>query len=310
MNAPSRRLPPLNALRAFEASARHLSFKRAGAELNVTPAAISQQVKALEDFCGQPLFRRMTRAIALTDAGRAALPLLTEGFDRLDEAAERMRFDVEDELLTVSVPPSFGAKWLIPRLSHFRAAHPDLDVRIDATDMLADFAPGGAHLAIRYGRGDYPGLEVTCLLEETVFPVCSPKLLEGGPPLTEPPDLARHTLLHIEWTKLRDTSPSWEMWLRAAGVDGVDASRGLRFSAEVLAVEAAIAGQGVALTTSALVGDDLGSGRLVRPFAPPAGGERTAFCYYLVYPERHRRNRKLQAFRDWAIAEAALSPEI
>lgn len=301
----NRRLPPLNAVRAFEAAARHLSFTRAAAELHVTPAAVSQQVKVLEDWCGAPLFRRLTRALALTEKGRAALPLLTEGFDRLAEGIERMRADLKSGLLTVSVPPSFGARWLLPRLGRFRAAHPAFDVRIDATDELANFVTDGVDVAVRYGVGDYPGLAVECLMAEVAFPVCSPALVAGDPPLRNPADLCHHTLLHVQWKMEDEAAPSWRMWLLAAGVEGVDPERGPRFTVENMAVQAAIEGQGVALAGGTLVADDIRAGRLVRPF-PPSEREATAFSYYLVHPPRHARNPKVQAFCAWMKRETAL----
>ncbi|HUF86748.1 MAG TPA: transcriptional regulator GcvA [Thermohalobaculum sp.] len=300
----SRRLPPLNSLRAFEAAARHLSFKKAAEELHVTPAAISQQVRTLEEHCGAALFHRLTRALRLTEAGQAALPALREGFDKLAEAAEAMRARGRGGVLTVSVAPSFGAKWLVPRLERFRAAHPDYDVRIDASDALAGFAGDGVDVALRYGRGVYRGLVAECLMSEVAFPVCSPRLLERGPPLRRPEDLRRHTLLHVQWKMEDDAAPNWRMWLRAAGVADVDWERGPRFSIENMAVEAAIEGQGVALASGALVAADLKAGRLVRPFAP-AVSEATAFAYYLVYPEAKAADPKVAAFRDWVLGEVA-----
>jgi LysR family glycine cleavage system transcriptional activator len=304
----SRRLPPLNSLRAFEAAARHLSFTKAAEELHVTPAAISQQVKNLEDYCGTPLFRRLTRALILTDAGQAVLPLLREGFDKLAEAMVRLEALERSGVLTVSVGPSFGAKWLVPRLDRFRAAHPEYDVRIDATDALADFGADGVDVALRYGRGVYDRLHADCLMAEVSFPVCSPSLLAGPHPLRRPDDLRHHTLLHVQWKMESDAAPNWRMWLRAAGVDGVDAERGPRFSMEGMAVQAAVEGQGVALASGSLVGDDLKAGRLVRPF-PPAAGEATAFRYYLVYPEATAANPKVAAFRAWVMDEVARDGE-
>jgi LysR family glycine cleavage system transcriptional activator len=300
----ARRLPPLNSLRAFEAAARHLSFTKAADELHVTPAAISHQIKALEDYCGAPLFRRLTRALALTENGKSALPYLAEGFDRLAEGAARLGPAPDSGLLTVSVAPTFCAKWLVPRLDRFRSAHPAFDIRIDASDALASFAADGVDVALRYGQGDYPGLVSECLMGEVVFPVCSPTLLDGPQPLRTPADLAHHTLLHVYWKMADDKAPSWRMWLKAAGITGVDPERGPRFNVDSLVVQAAIAGQGVALANGALVGDDLAAGRLVRPF-PPATEEPTAFCYYLVYPEDHAKNPKVRAFRDWVMAEAS-----
>lgn len=298
----SRRLPPLNSLRAFEAAARHLSFKKAAAELHVTPAAVSQQVRALEDYYGVQLFRRLTRALRLTDAGQAALPPLREGFDKLGEAAERLDGYTDSGVLTVSVPPSFGAKWLVPRLERFRAAHPEYELRIDATDAIVDFDADGVDVALRYGRGVYDRLAAERLMSDVTFPVCSPRLAEAEPPLGCPQDLVRHTLLHVRWKLESEYAPNWRMWLRAAGVDGVDAERGPRFSVESMAVQAAIEGHGVALVSGALVADDLKAGRLVRPFAP-ALTDATAFSYYLVYPPANAADPKVEAFRQWILEE-------
>ena len=299
MSAP----PPLTALRAFEAAGRHLSFRKAAGELHVTPAAISQQVRALEDHVGQPLFHRLTRALRLTEAGAAALPLLTEGFARIEEAVAAMRPQAGGGLLTVSAAPSFAARWLVPRLERFHERHPEVDIRLDASERLVDFRADGVDLALRYGRGVYPGLESVCLIETVAFPVCSPALLERGPSLARPEDLARHTLLHVHWKLEDDAAPNWRMWLRAAGVGGVDTSRGPRFSTDAMAIEAALAGQGVALAISQLVERDLADGRLVRPF-PPSVQEATDFCYYLVYPPGKGRDARVRAFREWIVDEA------
>ena len=299
MNA---RLPSLNALRAFEAAARHLSFRDAATELHVTPAAIGQQVRALESHLGVVLFHRRVRAIELTDAGRAALPHLSDGFGQLLAGVEAMRATPRPDFLTVSVPPSFGARWLVPRLEGLRRAHPEFDVRIDAKDALASFASDGIDVAIRYGRGHYPPHVAECLMTIDAFPVCSPALLADGATLGCPDDLAGLTLLHSSWADESDARPGWPMWLRAAGAKGVDPEPGPRFSADGMLVEAALAGQGVALSSAALVGRELEAGRLVRPF-PPATFEATVFCYHLVYPERHRETPKVRAFRDWLFAE-------
>jgi LysR family glycine cleavage system transcriptional activator len=300
----ARRLPPLNALRAFEAAARHLSFTKAAEELNVTPAAISHQVKGLEAQLGVELFRRLTRALRLTDAGQAAYPKLRDGFDRLAEGVELIRAQDGGSVLTVSVPPSFGAKWLVPRLDRFRARHPDLDVRIDATDRLTDFRQDNVDVALRYGAGDYPGLHVDKLFGEEMVPLCSPRLLEGPLPLKVPGDLRHHTLLHLEWSRTLETSPSWRMWLLAAGVHDVDASRGPRFSMETMVLQAAIDGQGVALSGTVLAADDLAEGRLVMPFDLSVC-DPMDFAYYLVGPKRTAELPRVAAFRAWVLDEAA-----
>ncbi|MFQ5545655.1 MAG: transcriptional regulator GcvA [Acidiferrobacterales bacterium] len=294
-----RRLPPLNALRAFEAAGRHLSLTKAAEELHVTPAAISHQVKALEDYLGVQLFRRLNRALLLTDAGQACLPGLGEGFDRLAEAVTASRTRDEHRALAVTVPPTFGARWLLSRLDRFRAAHPGIDVRIDATDRLVDFGREEIDIGIRYGTGNYPELHVEPLMAEEVFPVCSPRLLEGPHALRQPDDLKAHTLLHGEWTTR--AQPDWSMWLLAAGVHDIDASRGPQFSLAGMAIQAAIEGHGVALAGSVLVADDLAAGRLVKPFDLSVP---VSFGYYLVCAKTAVNRPRIIAFREWLIAEA------
>ena len=299
-----RRLPPLNGLRAFEAAARYLSFTKAAEELHVTPAAVSQQVKHLEDYFGVQLFRRLTRALLLTDAGQAALPVLQEGFDKLAEADRLLRDRPDTRVLNVSVSPSFGAKWLVPRLHRFRRAHPQYDIRIDATDVKVDFRHDNSDIAVRYGLGNYKGLVTESLLAESFMPVCSSALQQGEHPLLKPEDLRHHTLLHVQWRVEDETSPNWGMWLRAAGLEHIDADRGPRFSMETMAVQAAIEGQGVVLTSDTLVQDDIDKGRLVRPF-PETVNQQTRFRYYVVYPQHHIERPKVKAFRDWVIEEAS-----
>ncbi len=297
----NRRLPPLNALRAFEAAARHLSISKAADELNVTPAAVSHQVKALEEVLGIQLFRRLNRALMLTDAGQIFLPGLRDGFDQIAQAVERVGAERDGGALTVSTGPSFAAKWLVPRLDRFRAAHPDTDLRIDATDRVVDFAREGADVGIRYGTGDYPGLRVERLFTDEMVAVCSVKLCKGPPPLREPRDLKDHTLLHVEWDTQMETASNWHMWLLAAGVTDVDASRGPRFSQESMAAQAATEGHGVALISSVLVADDLAVGRLVRPFDLSLP---LTFAYYVVAPEAAAEKPKVAAFFDWILGEA------
>jgi LysR family glycine cleavage system transcriptional activator len=295
-------------MRAFEAAARHLSFTKAAKELSVTPAAVSQQVKLLEEYYGVRLFRRLTRALRLTDAGQAALPALREGFEKLSEGARRLSSHDRSGFVTVSVAPSFGAKWLVPRLHRFHDAHPEFDIRIDATDALVNFDAEGVDVALRYGRGLYEGLRADCLMSEVSVPVCSPALLRGPNGLRSPDDLRRHTLLHVQWKMEDAAAPNWRMWLRAAGVEHVEAERGPRFSMDSMALEAAIEGQGVALVGMALVERDLKAGRLVRPFAPPVN-QATTFGYYLVYPETMADNPKVAAFRSWVLKEVKRSSE-
>ncbi len=298
------RLPSLNALRAFECVARHLSVTKAADELHVTPAAVSLQVKALEADLGAKLVRRDGRGLALTTAGRAGLADLGEGFDRLARAARAMRPDRDRHMLTVSVEPSFAATWLVRRLDRFKRDHPGVDVRIDASMDRADFARDSVDLGIRYGTGDYPGLNVVRLFDDEVFPVCAPALMDGIHPLGEPGDLRWHTLLHLDWPPHMGEWPDWSSWLRAAGVDDIDAGRGPHFTDESMALQAAVQGQGVALGNTALVADDLAAGRLVWPFALCLP---TMFAYYVVCPEGRADEPTITAFRDWLLAEAASS---
>jgi LysR family transcriptional regulator, glycine cleavage system transcriptional activator len=293
----ARRLPPLKALPDFEAAARHLSFTKAAGELHVTHGAVSRQVKGLEDYLGVRLFRRMNRALLLTDEGQAYLPAIREMLDRLGEATERVKQRDRAGGLTVSTTASFAAKWLVTRLSRFRDAHPEIDVRLQANDNLADFARDGVDIAIRYGQGRYPGLEVERLMSEDYAPVCSPKLLKGPHGLRRPADLRNHALLHEDGSEI-----DWRMWLMAAGVSGVDLSRGVKYSHSSLVIQAAIAGEGVALGRSALITEDLAAKRLVRPFDIQL---KAALAYYVVLPPGSLARPKVAAFRDWLLAEAA-----
>jgi LysR family glycine cleavage system transcriptional activator len=297
----ARRLPPLNAIRAFEAAARHLSFTKAAEELFVTQAAISHQIKALEAALGLQLFRRFNRRLMLTDAGQAYLPPLREALDGIAAATERLRAAEQTGSLKVSVLPSFAAKWLLPRLSRFRERHPEIDVLVSASNALVDFAREEADIAIRYGFGRYPGLEVEFLMGDRIFPVCSPKLLETGPPLRGPADLRHHTLLH-DADALADESESWRVWLEAAGVSGVDPSRGPGFSDSSMLLQAAVDGQGVALGRSALAALDLEAGRLVQPFGPSIPSN---LSYFIVTQRGAGERPKVRLFHDWLLEEAA-----
>ena len=297
-----RRLPPLNALRAFEVAARHLSIARAADELHVTPAAVSHQIRALEDHLGTSVFRRNGRNLLLTDAGQACLPGIRDAFDQLARAIEAIDRVSESGILTVSVAPSFAAKWLVPRLSGFTDEHPDIDLRVAATMALADFATDDVDLAIRYGAGRYSGLHVERLLPEAIVPVCSPKLRKGPHPLTKPEHLKHHVLLHDVSPEENESVPTWAMWLKAAGVAGVDASRGPRFTQSSLVLEAAVLGKGVALAKATLASADIAAGRLVKPFA---GSMRIDFGYWLVCPKAKLALPKVERFRAWLREEAA-----
>lgn len=298
----ARSLPPLNALRAFEAAARHMSFTKAAEELHVTPAAVGHQVKKLEGFLGVQLFRRLNRALLLTEAGHVCLPALEDGFDRLDAAVERARAHDGRGVLTVSVAPTLAIKWLVPRLLHFQAAHPEIAVRVETTMAVVDLVRDGIDLAIRFSSGMAPGLRGEWLFGEEVIPVCAPRLMDGRHPLRRPDDLRHHTLIHIEDETADRSWPDWETWLRAAGVADVDRDLGPRFTQTIAAAQAAMDGQGVALTGRTCILDDLVARRLVQPFGP---GFATAYAYYVVSPEALFDRSKVVAFREWLRAEAA-----
>ena len=296
-----RRLPPLNALRAFEAAARHMNFSRAADELSVTPGAVSQQIQNLEEYVGAPLFKRTPKGLLLTDAAQTALPALREAFDRLAEAASLLTAAEDGRRLTISAAPSFAAKWLVPRLGRFEAAHPEVDVWLSAGLELVDFTGGEVDLAIRYGTGRYPGLEVARLLGETVSPVVSPKLV-AEIPLHDLADLSRHVLLHDGSPDADDSCPDWSMWLAARGVKGVDGARGPRFNQSSMVIEAAVNGRGVALAKQTLAQADLDAGRLAVPFDISTAVD---FAYYIVHPKAKGRLSQVKAFVAWLLAEAA-----
>ncbi|MGE4221020.1 MAG: transcriptional regulator GcvA [Alphaproteobacteria bacterium] len=294
------RLPPLNALRAFESAARHRSFSRAANELNVTPAAVSHQIKALEDFLGVALFRRDKRMLMLSRAGQSLLPGVSKGFSAIRDAMAAFYVYDQTGMLTVSVPPSFAANWLMHRLEHFNRKHPEIDVRISSSMDLVDFERDNIDIAVRYGDGHYPGLVAEHLLSDSVVPVCSPRLLQSERPLRVPADLRNFTLLHDDRHRNDATFPNWPMWLRAAGVTDVEASHGLRFDTASAVQAAAAEGIGVALGRTSLMADDIAAGRLVRLFDVEL---RSAFAYHLVYPELHLKRSKVKLFRDWILTE-------
>ena len=295
----ARRLPPLNALRAFEAAARHLSFTKAAQELHVTQAAISHQVKGLEEILGIQLFRRLNRRLALTEAGQAYLPPLRDAFDAIAGATQRLHEREEGSALKISVLMSFASTWLLPRLSGFRRLHPEIDIMVTAGDALVDFDQDDFDMGLRYGLGSYPGLRVDFLMGDEIFPVCSPKLLDGPQALRRPEDLKHHTLLHDVVQGTPD-DPDWRLWLREAGITDVDPTRGPGFSHGNFLLSAAVAGEGVALLRRSLVADDIRARRLVCPFGPVFP---TRFVYSLVAPPHKAELPKVSAFRDWIFAE-------
>jgi LysR family transcriptional regulator, glycine cleavage system transcriptional activator len=295
----SRRLPPLNAVRAFEAAARHLSFTRAAEELHVTQAAISHQIKALEERLGLRLFDRRHRALALTPAGQRYLPGVRAAFERLAAATEQLIGAEARGAVTVSMISSFATKWLLPRLGRFRTAQPDIEVRITTSTSLVDFSREDVDMAIRYGRGRWPNADAVRLVSEDIFPVCAPDLLKGPKPLKRLADLVHHTLLHVSGFQ-----EDWQVWLTAAGASGIDPTRGPQFDMTLLALDAAANGLGVALGRTALVAGDLATGRLVKPFDIEMAAES---AYYVVTPSRRTLPTKVIAFRDWLLQEAGAS---
>lgn len=297
----STHLPPLSALRAFEAAARLKSFSKAADELNVTPAAISHQIHALEADLGVSLFRRLNRQVEPTASARVLLPGLSDAFSGIHAAVRRLRAHNDTGTLTATASPSFAAKWLVLRLHRFQAQHPEIDVRISANDDVVDLMQGDFDIAIRYGTGRYPGLHVELLLQNEVFPACSPRLLEAGPPLRTPADLRHHQLIHDQAVDRDPLVPTWAMWLKAAGVGDMPAASGLSFSAGHLALDAAIAGHGVVLAYSTIAAGDLAAGRLVRLFSLALPD---LFAYYIVTAPGALDRPKVRAFRNWLRQEA------
>jgi LysR family glycine cleavage system transcriptional activator len=290
-----RRLPSLNALKAFEAAARQQSFTRAAQELCVTQGAVSQQVKALEDELGIRLFWRDRQRLALTEAGKAYLGVVRDAFDRLRAGTEQLLQREVSGALAITTSPNFAAKWLVPRLGRFAQAHPDIVLTVSASAEHIDFARSESDLAIRHGDGHWPGLHVARLCGEQLFPVCSPRLLEGARALRRPADLRQHTLLHVNG---RD---EWAKWLAAAAAEGVDCSRGLVLNQASMAIDAAIDGQGVALARTALASWDLLAGRLVRPFRESLDA---AYAFWIVCPNSTAKLPKIAAFESWLLSEA------
>lgn len=290
------RLPSLNGLRAFEAAARHLSFTLAAAELNVTQTAISHQIRRLEEELGLQLFVRKNRALTLTAAARDYLPGVRAAFQDLRLATDRLLRRDASPVLTISTLASFAAKWLLPRLASFQEAHPGIDVRITTSTEPVDFRKGDVDAAIRYGRGQWPGLHATWLTADELFPVCSPALRDGARPLRRPDDLAHHVLLHTS-----SSGDDWRLWLTAAGLPIDMARHGPTFDLNLMTVQAAIDGLGVAIGRTSYVQDDIDRGRLIVPFdiALPADAG-----FYLVSPHAAADNPKLSAFRSWLVAAA------
>jgi len=294
----TRRLPPLNALRAFEAAARHESFTAAADELSVTHGAISHQVKALEAWLGLPLFERRTRAVRLTQAGRDYLPAIEGAFDRIHAATLDASRSAHDAPLHVTTTPAFAVRWLAPRLGRLWHAHPDLDLRLHEAPWTREIEPGldGADLVIRIGAGRRSAMESVPMLAGTLTPMLSPRLLEDGPTLERPADLLAYRLLHTF-----GYAP-WRTWFEAHGVLSADAARGPVFEDTNLAYSAALAGQGVGLLHTALTADEIAAGQLVAPFESDPQDDMS---YYIAYAVAHRHDVRVACFRDWLLTAAA-----
>jgi len=293
------RLPPLNALRTFEAAARRGGFSNAARELHVTPAAVSHQIKTLESHLDVQLFRRLPRGLEITEAGRQLLPHLTRGLDHFARAVEELSSGDIAGPLTINTAPSFAALWLVPRLATFVRAYPDIELCVLAEETAPDLERGQVDIRLPYGMGDYPGLETSLLMREQIFPVCAPSLLNQLQ-IRRFSDLRLHTLLHDVNTGAEEPTMTWRRWLRDAGVSGVDAGRGLKFGNSMLVVEAALRGQGVALGRTWLVGEHLASGRLVRPLKASRPAD---YAYYAVTTRAGAKRPRVQAFLGWLEAQ-------
>ena len=295
-----RRLPPLTGLRAFEAAARHLSFKHAAHELHVTPTAISHQVRQLEEAIGVSLFERRTRQVVLTAEGQVLLPVLRDGFDSFARVVDGLSRRQRRTAVTLSATPAFTAKCLVPRIAAFRKARPDIDLTLLATLEVADLRSGAADLALRYGPGPYPDLVAEPLTVDRFAPVASPRL-----GIRKTSDLASATLLHFDWYRRDPRNPTWRRWLKIAGIDGIDARAGLRFSDETHAIQATVAGAGIALHSLLLVADELAQGTLVVPFGPELEG----FALHLVRDHKKPLTEPIEAVQAWLRAQFTAEPQ-
>ncbi len=310
------RLPPLNALRAFEAAARHMSFKNAAQELSVTPTAVSHQIKLLEEFLEVPLFNRLTRALELTPQGEAMLPKVREGLACFAAAVETTRHQVNTGRLVVVLPPSFATRWLVPRLRSFALAQPSINLHVIRSNKAIDgdqvsgpasfddeveLRAEDAMVVIRFGRGGYTGFQVDRMFGSDYIAVCSPKLVAEDPPLRVPEDMRRQVLLHDETVHSARAGSGWDEWLKLAGVQGVDGQAGPHFSDSGMAYVAALDGLGVALASKPLVANAIAQGRLVAPFDIAVSQN---FAYYLLVPDVWAHRPAVQAFRTWLLDEA------
>ena len=300
------RLPPLNALKAFEVAGRHMSFSRAAEELHVTPAAISHQIKALETDLGVNLFRRLNRSQQLTEAGQACLPGLRSAFETMASAVGRVRDKEDWNVLTISAPPAFGARWLVPRIVDFRTANPQIQVRIDPAIRSMDPVRDSVDVAIEFSQGHYSGRSVQRpaqrLFGQDVFPVCSPELLDGKNPLTTPDDLRGHTLIHFDAPMDDPGWPNWETWLRANNVDRLDPNKGPHFTSPNFTTQALLAGHGVALMAELVVESELATGTLVKPFDISYPGD---LSYWALATSVDSEDDPVTLFWNWLTREAS-----
>lgn len=290
-----RDLPPPNTLKAFDAASRHGSFSKAAVELHVTHGAVSRQVQQLEEFLGCELFHRLPRGLQLTARGREFAFGVQAAFDQIRDAVEAVRVDNERHIITVSTLASFAARWLVPRLHKFQNAHPELEIRLSTSPQLTNFDRDGIDLAIRYGRGRWPGVAALRLFTPVEFPVCAPKLLTGAHPLRTPQDLKYTSLLHDT------THRHWQQWLELAGVRGLDAHEGMVVEDMNVLIQAAVEGQGVALASEPLVQAELAAGRLVKPFGIDLPVE---LAFYAVHPKSRGQDPSVQALVEWLQQEA------
>ena len=291
----ARRLPPLNAIRAFEAAARHQSFTRAAKELFVTQGAVSHQVKSLEFELGIKLFNRERQGLVITQAGRDYLAVVRDALDRLALGTEHLLKQQHSGRLTISTSPDFAAKWLVHRLASFAEAHPEIDLRISASMHHVDFVREEVDLAVRHGDGRWPDLAVVELTREHLFAVCSPRLLSGRNPIVTPEDLSRYPLLHL------DDRKDWLRWFEIAGLPGINVSHGPILNHASMVIDAAVDGQGVALARTTLAAWDLINGRLIRPFHFTLPISKT---YWIVCPKAMASLPKIQTTREWLLSQA------
>ena len=292
-----RRLPPLTSLRAFEAAGRLLSFTKAAAELTVTQAAISHQIKALESHLGVVLFIRRPRKLELSPQGKALLPVVSACFDQIDASIATLRKHDRNHAITVRLAPSFAAKWLSPRLEDFRRRHPSIDLSLNHSNAAVDFGREQIDLAVTYGKGDWPGVVADPVLKIDFFPVCSPAFMRGDHPLTTLENLSHYTLLHDADHR------NWTDWLKLAGLAEVDPTRGTVVDDTNVLIQAAIDGLGVALGSTSFVDDHLDAGRLVRPFDLDLQSD---FAYYIVCPKHNLKRPEVRAFKEWLLTQAEL----